>query len=284
MKYLKTFEKLGVSYTIDDVTEELWEYTLDIVGDEIKECEFFYPVDKLPKEFTQGKPIKFFKVVINNQDINHMKVDFSKDLQSLEATMSLDPYSDNRISLMSHELLHLYQYIRQADMKKKKFYLKNSSLNNMYYSSIEHGEEFLDILKNVLEFTYISLEDEIHARTQECYRELIERKTTKENFKENLKKTDAWEYVNMYDQCFDKTMEIIYKNPIKWYKKLVYAWKNEKKKGLWSKIKTFFKDAQMSSIKVDKEEATALFKEIESFIHPQMKKYKRKLYRLYDNF
>lgn len=289
MKYLRTFEKLGASYIVDDVAEEIWEEIFKKADNEIKEFEFYYPVDKLPKEFTNGVPIKSFKICINKNDINDMQIFFAEDKKSVRANMNLDPYDDGRISLLSHELVHFYQHLRQVDFKNQTFYIKNRNLNNMYYTSIEHGEEFLDILKNILQFTYISLEDEISARTQECYRELVEmerygEETTKKNFLANLKRTDSWEYTSMYDEYFDKTMEIIYKDPVKWYRKLVYAWKNEKREGLWSKIKTFFADAEMSSIKVSKEEATALFQEIEGFIRPQMKRYKRKLYRLYDNF
>ena len=289
MRYLKTFEKLGASYIVDDVTEEVWEEIRKRANDEIRDFEFYYPVENLPQEFTLGKPIKFFKICINRKSENAIDFHFSEDKKSIEVILYLDPFGDGQISLLSHEILHFYQYVRQINMKSGKIYFKNQNLNNLYYTAIEHDEKFLDILQNLLKFIYISLEDEVSARTQECYRELVEmeqfsNKTTKENFLKNLKKTDAWEYLKLYDVCFDDTMKIIYKDPVKWYKKLMYAWKNEKKKGLFAKIKSFFIDAEVDSIEVNKQEAIALFKEIELFIRTQEKKYRRKLYRLYDNF
>jgi len=334
MKKYKSFinEKLGVNKDIEYFSSIVNNFINDKVINVInkskvkslykKYFKFDFPLDNIPPTMVNNMKVNSFDVEIylkpwdENQMFTHLNDD-----NSLELTLSVSPDYDNVIkqSNIEHELKHLYQFVRNVDLKKGEIHRDPN--NDMYYnlSNIRgyYKNDYFEVFNHLI---YLSLDNEIDARTQQCYRMLINTGTTKDNFLTNLKNNEQYEY-----SIFLKKHEVI--NRIKdgnmvrfvsiWkfmYDNMIFLNKYSDYSGFWGKLKyvdlignihdiflryfgpikkpKILKKSKPQSInmseifydEVSEKEALDFLNKWEKIFDNQGNKFYRKLSRLYDKF
>lgn len=100
---------------------------------------------------------------------------------------------------ISHELLHLYQKVRQIEKGKPGHYGKETALNalsqNQYFEDLN-----LNWWKEFLNLVYLHLSFEINARVTQLYHNLKNKDIkTNEDFVKELEKTSIWKQMKMLE-------------------------------------------------------------------------------------
>lgn len=230
MKNFNSFlnEKLGINKEVEKFSSILYdiiikEYKKNKPKNKIKiisKYKFFYPVEKIPPEIVNNRVVNSFKIIINFKPWrNNQMRQGSYDDGSIKVEFNISPDDDFTIKreVIEHEIKHLYQYSRRINKDNVPIQIKNKDVyddltNIKSYYKDNDFQVFNDLI-------YLSLGDEIDARTQECYIELKKLGTTKENFKENIKGNKQYGYaIRLFDH--DVVDEIKGDDPIKF----VSAW------------------------------------------------------------
>ena len=101
--------------------------------------------------------------------------------------------------------------------------------------------------------------------------------TSKENFYQNLKKSQVYSLISCIDSSFNNAMSVIMKNPIKYYNQVIEVINSD----------TLYQLDNADSFKEKLQEflnSKRFFEEIEDFVNQRKEKFRRKLLKLYDHF
>ena len=310
MKYLQTFEKLGVSDDVAKVADWIW-------GELIKRKEKL--LDKKPVSFPV--PIRGFEgfgvpelkdlIVIVHYDMHNLSMHIDKYSTGISGIINLSAYQMNSgiydndeqersyyHHMIVHELHHLLDHLKYYQKNKE---VPNHRFDRVFYELGEVSKLFKsDELHDFLMCVYLSSNTEMEARIDQCYHELVGTdmikgmgKTTKQNFIQNLKKTWVWNDFSDLEKI-EKIMRRINKNPLKYYKRILYL-KNKKiyqESSSLLDIFNVFRDIsqiwkinkESSKIDATEEQARGFFNQTEKYIISQREKMRRKLYKLSGHF
>lgn len=283
MKYILTLERLGVNLECEKFADIL----LPVI-EESNRKDFQFDINLIPTSFLKGSKItiKSFNIYFWDKNSSRLESQISNSQIKFDLYLSTDY---NKKSIV-HELQHMYQFLR--NVKDGDILVRNPIYHYLYYSIQSRNVPitYTKDLTNLIFSIYFSLDDEIDARVQECYQDLKNLNTTKENFKENLLKTEIWQYPTFIEKSLKESMIEIRKNPLNYYRWFIYIRKNklnnydDKPFGdiFMSINKKYLELTKLKKIKKDNPLDT--FLKIESFIESQNLKFKKKLYRMYDLF
>jgi hypothetical protein len=215
---------------------------------------------------------------------------------------------------ISHELLHLYQKIKQMEGGKPGHYGKETALNalsqNKYFEELNLSwwNEFLNLV-------YLHLSFEINARVTQLYHNLKNKDiNTNEDFVRELEKTSMWrqmkmlenfdanEYIQNFELPKTSSFEMV-KNPLKSLhdlmnnmrlkqmgvetdssekalKSLINLWDIILEKGVEA-MSSMGADIKMSNVpQKAKEDPYVFFKFFEDRFHKKAEKWRRKMYKV----
>lgn len=127
------------------------------------------------------------------------KVDFEFDVITPKDINKAKFISELK-STISHELLHIYQKIKQVEGGGSSHYGKEHFLNILTNHPLLTEVE-LDWWRKFLHLIYLHLSFEINARVTQLYYELKEKGVnTKEEFLKEIKKTHIWEQMKVLEE------------------------------------------------------------------------------------
>jgi len=229
MKYLLTFEKLGVNKDVEklaDLLEPILNENRPILqtSKKVDLNDLFFDFI-LPENFLKHKYT--FVAYVNRVNINRMNLIWEDNTMHIILHICLEEHNKISRKSLEHELLHLYQFSRTFDFEKEFFHdeVGDKIFNiKQFYSNNQKTFSNDNEISAFNWLFYISFNAEIFARVQETLEELKELNTTKENFNENIKKTHTYEYCEQLLNC-DKFFDNI-EDPIKFYERMKYLYKN----------------------------------------------------------
>lgn len=219
-------------------------------------------------------------------------------------------------STISHELLHVYQKIKQLETGGESHYGKETTLNalanNQFFSKLE-----LEWWSKFLHLVYLHLSFEINARITQLYYSLKEKGVkTKKDFLTELKKSTMWNQMKLLENFnaeeFIKEFELpseslddFNRNPLEMLHLFLQQKPSLKDRGidtsseenaiksligLWDKILKLGNETIKEKHGIDfnmlpvpdkaKKDPYLFFKFFEKRFHNKAKKWKRKLYRI----
>lgn len=292
MKHILTLERLGVNLECEKFADILLPIINEYKSKNPKSKLFNFDLNLIPDSFKKDLkyPISSFNIIFSDGNICTMYGNLSN--RKLNFKLILGEFFTKRIII--HELHHMFQFSR--NVKDDSFVIRNKYFNGLYYSNPnrksinkKNNNIYLNNIKLFILTIYFSLDDEIDCRIQECYDELVNMGTTKENFKDNLSKTDIFKYPKIIKENLENFIFNISSEKEKYYKWFNY-YKNNRIRDfqdipfgdILDKINMKYINFQVN--KTDNKDVEREISIIEKFIKSQSLKYERRLYRLYDLF
>lgn len=292
MKYILTLERLGVNLECEKFADILLPIINEYKSKNPKSKLFNFDLNVIPDSFKKDLkyPISSFNIIFSDGNICTMHGNLSDG--KLNFKLNLGSFFTKRTII--HELHHMFQFSRT--IKDDTFLIRNKYFNGLYYSNPNRknihkksSSVYLNDIKSFILTIYFSLDDEIDCTIQECYDELVNMGTTKENFKTNLSKTEIFKYPIVIRKNLNYFM-----SKISLEKDVYYKWFNYYKNNtikdfqdvpfgdVFDKINMMYINFKIN--KTDNKDVERQISIIEKFIKSQSLKYERRLYRLYDLF
>ena len=156
MKYIQLFEKYGVSQDVINFTEYIYNLIFTKYKSEINKFyrdinslsaksgfQFDIPKEDIPECFSKVDGINLAKLTIRINSKNYNNMTCNIDNSKLFAVLSYSPQilrEDDKIitkfelSTLEHELLHLYQFLRNVDINGASFNIRDINLHKKYYT------------------------------------------------------------------------------------------------------------------------------------------------------
>lgn len=321
MKSFNNFlnEKVGVNKSVEDFSNDINNFIISKIKNKKlnKENHFYFPVNEIPSDIVNNKNVNYFKIIIYTTPWYASNMTISLEDNNISIIFKISPDYDNRIKLSTiiHEIKHLYQFTRNIN---KNHQINTDKNTDLYYKLKDIKSYYKNNKFRIFNtLIYLSTKYEIDARVQETYKILKDNKTTKDNFLENLKKTDNYVLSQYLLDC-----EIINKikkeDPVKFVSHWLFMYENINYLNKDSEIKgylKFFYNISFSKLidlylkyfgpikkpkivkkypilnintffynEVSKEYADIFLNKWERIFKKQGKKFKNKLTKLYDKF
>jgi len=217
IKKFKLFEKVGIKTDIMIFSIELYNFILDNYNK--NNDVMYFPIEKIPKDIINDKIVKQFKIILNKKIKNPRINIFLINQNSLNVVLELDRLT---IPNITHEIFHLFQYI------KKRFKLsKNAKLNDNILHYLSNTE--IDMFNYLI---YLTIKEEMDAFINGCITRLLLNDTTIDNFEEKLKQTVEYKLAKMLIKHND--------TKVKYPQDFVNKWFFYYKNGKHFKKKSFF--------------------------------------------